>query len=116
MPVRTLTTEFAASDIYTSTITVQGFQRLNVSLRIGSAVSAPAVSAASCKVVLQRLLPGDETANIWRDVQSWSVAAADGMNGGSENITAQPEPETCQYRAGITSFTSGIVNIRLGSS
>ena len=116
MAVRTLTTEFTASGIYTSTLPVQGFQRVNVSLRIGSAVSAPAVSAASCTVVLQRLLPGDESANIWRDVQTWAVTTADGMGGGSENITSQPEPESCQYRAGLSLYTSGIVNIRLGSA
>jgi hypothetical protein len=115
MATNTNTTLIAASQTWTSTLIVHGQGRVNVSIRVGSAVQSPAVSAASMIVTLQRMLFGED---FWRDVQEWSVVSSDGILS-EENITTQPEPETCEYRIGCDAddfYDVGLVNVRLGTS
>jgi len=56
----------------------------------------------------------------WRDVASWTISSTGAGIGGSENITAYPEPETCQYRLGMkneaAAYVAGVAHIRLGTS
>jgi hypothetical protein len=108
--------------MFTSGLKVQGHQRLNVGITIGSNVSSlPAISAYSGIVTLQRRF-GDDVDGLWRDVQDWAILAADGLDGGQENITTQPEPETLEYRIGVksgegdNSAPSGLLYLRLGTS
>ena len=89
--------------VYGSTLTVQAGGRLNVSIKIGpSLIQDPTQSTTSALVHLQRRMKSrsSDDAAIWRDVESWSILAADGLDAGSENITTQPEPETVDYRIG----------------
>jgi len=54
----------------------------------------------------------------WRDVAEWVISSTGAGVGGSESITASPEPETCEYRAGVktSDFTGGDALIRIGTN
>lgn len=115
---------------WTSVIAVQGYQRLNVGIKIGSAVSdilsaasfsatlSGIVSTCSCVFTLQRRMPEEQEDYHWRDVAEWSVLAADGEDASSENITDKPEPETVEYRLGVKTgdYESGTALLRIGTS
>ncbi len=120
MPDRTINTAIVSSPVFTSELVVQGHQRLNVSIRPGTSfVADPTLSVVSAVFTLQRQLPGsDADASIWRDVNSWTVTEAVGIDGQSENITTNGEPETCKYRVGAKAgdWTSGSAFLRLGTS
>ncbi len=120
MSRNTANTLIASSPVWTSELIVQGMQRLNVSIRIGSVDTSTAsivLSTFSGIVRLQRQLFGDD-GGVWRDVQTWAIAAASALDGGSENITTSPEPETCVYRLGCEDgdyYGVGACNVRLGA-
>lgn len=120
MPDKTINTFFGSSPVFTSELIVQGHQRLNASIKIGqSFVADPTASTFSGIITLQRQLPGsDADANVWRDVNSWSIVASDGLDAAQENITANGEPETVKYRLGCktTDFFAGGAFGRLGTS
>ena len=112
----TLNTAITSSPMWTSDLIVQGHQRINVSIRPGTSdVQDPTLSVFSADIRLQRKLPGD---SLYRDVQSWSVVQADGLEGGQEVITASPEPETAIYRLGAAAgeYYAGAGFVRLGTS
>jgi len=123
----------ASDNEWTSAIIVQGHQRLNVGIMVGSQISdilsAAAVSAAisginsffSGVITLQRRMPEETEDYHWRDVSSWTISSASlTSTGGSENITAYPEPETVQYRAGTNkeaaAYVAGNAIVRIGTS
>ena len=120
--INTLINSAAAQ--YCSALTVQAGQRLNISIRPGaSLVSDPTLSVVSAVFVLQRKLSpaNGETVedDLYRDVQSWAVALADLLAGGTtESITSNPEPETCEYRLGVKAneWASGAAFVRLGTN
>lgn len=119
---------------YTSAILVQAGHRLNIGIRVSDAISdilsAATFSAAisginsffSGVIKLQRLMAedidGDEYG--WRDVSEWAISSTAVGLGGSENITALPEPETCQYRAGtgaeVADYVAGVAHVRIGTT
>lgn len=115
---------------FTSVIDVQARQRVNIGIIVGTQISdilsAASFSAAiseltsvfSGTVTLQRKMLEDTADYAWRDVAEWVISSSVGGDGGSENITANPEPETCQYRAGIkeTEFTDGVGLLRIGTN
>ena len=110
--------------MFTSGLIVQGHQRLNIGITVGSFVSAPVISNFSGIVTLQRQFSDDlgVDPDIWRDVQDWDIIAADGLDAAEENITALEEPETVTYRIGVksgegdNSAPSGLLYLRLGTS
>jgi hypothetical protein len=120
MSARTAITLIASSPVFTSEIIVQGMQRLNVSIRMGSVgVSDPVLSTFSGIITLQRQFADESGSGVWRDVQAWTIAAASAMGGGEEVITTSPEPETVTYRIGAKSgeyYSVGAANVRLGTS
>ena len=72
-------------------------------------------------MVLQCLRPEETEDYHWRDVISWTISSASlTSTGGSENITAYPEPETVQYRAGTNkeaaAYVAGNAIVRIGTS
>lgn len=121
---------------FTSVIRVQGHQRLNVGIAVGNIVSdllsiaasagkyySAAVSAMdsvfSGTITLQRRMGEDTSDYLWRDVAEWAINSAAGDDGGSENITTTPEPESCYYRAGVKAaadYTDGVAIVRIGTS
>lgn len=119
-----------SDDNWTSTITVQGHQCLNVGIRVGvdisDILSAASFSATisqvnsifSGTITLQRRMPEEDQDYHWRDVSDWTISSTGAAQGGSENITAYPDPETAQYRAGIKNgdYTAGLAHIRIGTS
>lgn len=119
MSRNTVITLIASSPVWTSELIVQGTQRLNVSIRVGSvAVADPVLSTFSGLITLQRQF-ADDGSGVWRDVQQWAVASTSAMNGSSENITTTPEPETVTYRVGVKSgdfYSVGAANVRLGTA
>lgn len=118
MSFKTVVFSSALSTVFTSEITVQAGQHVNVGIWIGSAVSSPTVSAASATVVLQRRMNYLSSASdglFWRDVQEWAVVAGNGLADNVEMITTLPEPETCEYRLGVTSVDVGPGQLRVGS-
>ena len=123
----------ASDNEWTSVITVQGHQRVNVGIVVGSQISdilsLAVVSAAisgitsffSGVITLQRRMPEETEDFHWRDVSNWTISSASLTDtGGSENITAYPEPETCQYRVGTNkeagAFVAGNAVVRIGTS
>lgn len=121
----TIATPIASSPVYTSTLIVQAYQRLNVGIMIGSVIASAGVPANSVVlstfsgiITLERQMPGDAS-GIWRDVQSWTIASAAGLAGSEEVITVSPEPETVKYRLGTKTgeyYSVGMANVRLGTS
>ncbi len=123
---------FVTSDTeWTSAIVVQGHQRVNVGIVVGDQISdilsaatfSAAISATasvfSGTVTLQRRMPEEDASYHWRDVASWTINSSGGGAGGSENITASPEPESAQYRCGIKAaadYTGGVTHLRVGTS
>ena len=117
---------------WTSGVFVQGHQRLNVGIVIGteisdilsaaafSAVTSVVTSVFSGIITLQRRMPEEDASYHWRTVSSWTIASTGGGVGGSENITAYPEPETAEYRAGVTgdaaAYVGGVAHLRIGTS
>ena len=116
---------------WTSVIVVQGKQRVNVGIVVGTQISdilsaasfsatiSELTSVFSGTVYLQRRMPEEYQDYHWRDVAEWAISSTAGGEGGSENITAYPEPETCQYRLGLKAaadYTGGVCHIRLGTS
>ena len=117
---------------WTSGVFVQGHQRLNVGIRVGTAVSdilsgvsfsaatSVVTSVFSGIITLQRRMPEENASYHWRTVSSWTISSSGTDLGGSENITAYPEPETCEYRAGVTgaaaAYVGGVAHLRLGTS
>ena len=104
---------------FTSTLNVQAYCRLNIGIWVGSLVafSDVVLNSASMILTLQRQLPGDPSI-LWRNVDTWAVALANGQGGNAEEITAQPEPEDCQYRLGLKTaaeYGSGTIYVRLGT-
>lgn len=120
MANNTVITLIASSPVWTSELIVQGMQRLNVSIRMGSvgiSEASIALSTFSGLVTLQRQFHDDD-AGVWRDVQQWAVSAADALAGGTENISANVEPETVTYRLGVKTgdyYGVGAANVRLGA-
>ncbi len=111
---RSVQLAIASDNIYMSVLSVQGYQRVNFGLIVGSidATTGSITSDGSFTgtVTLQRRFADA----YWRDVYSWAVAAS----GNTESITDKPEPESCDYRAGIKTgeYTSGEVVVRIGTS
>jgi len=123
---------------FTSLIRVQAGHRINIGVFVGNSLdflaadSGAVNSTASMSLTLQRKMPGDvigasvaswDTAGIgpggWRDVESWSLLAADGYDASFEIITDKDEPESgTMYRIGtkIDAWESGSVYVRLGTS
>jgi len=121
---------------WTSNIIVQGHQRLNIGIIVGTEISdiVSAVTLASAglsitsyatfasvfsgTIRLQRRMAEEDQDYHWRDVSEWAINSSAAGEGGSENITAYPEPETAEYRAGIKTagYTGGDALIRIGTS
>ena len=115
---------------FTSIIEVQARQRVNIGITVGTQISdilsAAAFSAAiseltsvfSGTVTLQRRMNNETADYEWRDVAEWVIASSGGGEGGSENITVEPEAETVQYRAGTkeTEYTGGVAHLRIGTN
>ena len=108
------TVDAATGSLYTSQLHVQAYQRIDVGIVVGSlstdgSTIVPGGSFTGI-VTLQRLLPGDEKAENWRDVSSWTVA--------TESISDKPQLEPAQYRLGIKAgqHTAGDCVIRLGTA
>lgn len=115
---------------FTSEIVVQAGRRVNIGIVVGTQISdilsAASFSAAisqltsvfSGTVTLQRRMNNETASYEWRDVSEWVINSSGAGIGGSENITAQPEPETVSYRAGIktTDYTGGVGHVRIGTS
>ena len=121
---------------WTSTIAVQGHQRLNIGIVVGEGVSdllshitlasaglsitsyATFDSVFSGTIQLQRRMGEEDQDFQWRDVSEWAISSSAAGEGGSENITVTPEPETVEYRAGVktTEYTGGDALIRIGTS
>lgn len=102
MSHRTILTNIAASNIFTSAITVQGHQRVGVRIIVGSAVSAVgSIISGGSMTMTATLQRSYDNGDYWADVDNWSVA--------TESISAQPEPQTTQYRFGVKigDYTSG---------
>ena len=118
---------------FTSVLTVQAHQRVNVGIMVGSQVSdilsagafsgvypGTAISAifstASMSITLQRQYP--ENTDYWHDVDSWSVTVAQAEASSSENISDKPEPEPMMYRLGVKTggYENGLALVRLGTS
>lgn len=123
---------------WTSALTVQAYQRVNVgifigsqvsdilslyafggSVAVGAAISAP-LSYASMSITLQRRYPEEMGGGdyMWRDVDAWSVTLAETEGASSENISDKSEPEVMEYRLGTKTgaHESGIALVRLGTS
>jgi len=128
---------FVSDFEFTSTITVQAYQTVNIGIMIGSQVSdmlslyggigasvaiGAAISAifstASMSITLQRQYPEEMGGDFWHDVESWSVTVAEGEAACSENISDKQEPETMMYRVGVKTgaYESGLALVRLGTS
>lgn len=116
---------------WTSVIAVQGHQRVNVGIIVGTEISdilsnaafsaaiSEVTSVFSGTVYLQRRMAEEDLDYHWRDVSEWTISSNAGGEGGSENITAYPEPETVQYRLGLKAaadYTGGVCHIRIGTS
>jgi hypothetical protein len=108
--------------VFTSVLDIQGHQHVNIGIQVGSNVSLPAISALSADITLQRHMQ-DDPADVWRDVQTWSILAASALDGGIEDITLKYEPESVEYRIGCktgkfysNAAPSGIATVRLGTS
>ena len=127
---------FAQND-YTSALTIQAYQRINIGILIGSQVSdrisaegglsasvnigaaiTQIMSTASMSITLQRQMREEMGGLYWRDVEAWSVTFAEGEAASSENISDKIEPELCSYRLGVKTggYETGLVLLRLGSS
>jgi len=118
MSKNTINTYIASSPVWTSTLIVQGTQRINVSIRCGSVVADPVLSYFSGIVTLQRQF-GDDALDFWRDVEIWSVTKSEGMAGSIEECTTMPEAETVTYRIGVKTgayYSVGSCNVRLGTT
>lgn len=114
---------------FTSVIVVQGQQHMNIGIRVGSdnsdilsyyAYSMPLSTVASTFsgiITLQRRMKGETQEFEWRDVDTWSIFTTDGTDGSDENTTITPEPETCEYRAGVKTgeYFAGAAIIRIGN-
>ena len=117
---------------YTSAITVQAGHHLNVGIRVSDAISdilSAAVFSATISginsffsgiITLQRRMGTDNADYDWRDVAEWTINSSAVGEGGSENITATPEPETCEYRAGTgldaADYVGGVAHVRIGTT
>jgi hypothetical protein len=115
---------------FTSAITVQAGKRVNIGIVVGTQISdilstatfsttiSQLTSVFSGTVTLQRRMSDETESYHWRDVSSWTISSGGGGIGGSENITANPEPETVEYRAGIktTNYTGGVGHLRIGTN
>jgi len=117
---------------WTSAITVQAGHRVNIGIRVSDAISdilsAAAFSAAisginsffSGIITLQRRMPEENEDYHWRDVAEWTISSAAVGEGGSENITTSPEPETAEYRAGTgkhaDDYVGGVAHVRIGTT
>jgi len=134
----TINTKLNSSPQWTSVLPVQAGHHVNVCILLANSldfVSTPVNSTLSGILTLQRKLMGDtfsadatgdalDVGDVgWRDVSNWSITAADGYGGSSENITASPEPENCFYRLGFKegdNYGLGVANdscyVRLGTS
>jgi len=128
---KAVTALITSAPVFTSALTVQGYQRLNIGIVVGSIVSdmlsleagvaiSAVLSTASCSITLQRQMREEMGSDVWcawHDVEDWSILAADGEAASSENITAFPEPETCRYRIGTKAgaYESGALIVRLGT-
>ena len=121
---------------WTSVIAVQGHQRLNVGIVVGDQISdiVSAVTLASAglsitsyatftsvfsgTITLQRRMAEEDQDYHWRDVSEWVIDSSAAGEGGSESVTAYPDPETTEYRLGIktSDYTAGDALVRLGTS
>ena len=117
---------------FTSIINVQAGRHVNVGIKVGVEISdilsAATFSAAISQltsvfsgiVTLQRRMNNETADYEWRNVEEWTISSSAAGEGGSENITVNPEPETVQYRAGTTSaaaaYVGGVAHIRIGTS
>lgn len=106
------TVDAGTGSLATSELVVQGHQRVNIGIVVGSlggaSVSIIQGGSFTGTIHLQRNM-GDNPLN-WRDVESWTIA--------TESITISPEPETCTYRLFVKAgnYTSGDAVVRLGTS
>lgn len=100
----------ASSPVFTSALTVQGKQRVNITIAIGSLSAGSAVNLGGSFTGTTTLQRSFNNGTTFFDVENWAVA--------TEDISDKPEPETVQYRLGVKSgdFTSGEEVVRLGSS
>ena len=101
-------TVITSAPVFTSTLTIQGKTRTNITIAVGSLSAGSAVNLGGSltgAITLQRSFNNGVT---WHDVNDWSVA--------TEDIADKPEPETVQYRLGTKTgnYTSGEGVIRLG--
>lgn len=121
MPVFTTFTQVASATVdavttslFMSEVTIQGKQRINVTIVTGSIIAATGIisQAGSCTATITAQRTFDGGSN-WLDVDDWIVAS-----GNFEYISDKPEPETCQYRLVVKAgdHTSGDCVCRLGSS
>ena len=115
---------------FTSVINVQAGRRVNIGIIVGTQISdilsAALFSATisqlnsvfSGTITLQRRMPDERADYHWRDVEDWVVNSSGGGEGGLENITSSPEPETVDYRAGVktSDFSGGVAHLRIGTS
>jgi predicted phage gp36 major capsid-like protein len=106
----TIWTELNNSNIWTSSLMVQGTDRVNLTLVVGSVGTAQSVIAGGSftgSVQLHRSF--DNGAN-------WSVIDS-GFTTTEDKRQPEPEPETCLYRAGVPigAWTSGEIACRLGA-
>lgn len=117
---------------WTSGIYVQAGHHLNIGIRVSDAIS-DILSAASFSttisainsffsgiITLQRRMPEENASYHWRDVDEWVISSVAIGEGGSENITISPEPETAEYRAGTgvnaADYVDGVAHVRIGTT
>ncbi len=118
--IRTINVLANAAGVFTSALPVNAYGRFNISIKVGlSFITDPTASTFSGDITLQRQFQdnSDPGASIWRDVQSWSVLAADALGGGVEAVRATREPEGANYRLGIKTgeyYAVGGCFLRLG--
>ena len=105
----TILTQFSQVNDITSTIRTDGRCYLHAMFRVGSAVSAPTISAMSMTIALQAMIPGSD--DLWCDVQTWSVASTESMSG--RDLAYLNVEQMIDYRLKVKSFTSGICQARL---
>lgn len=118
-----------SSPVFTSVITVQAHQRVNVGIVVGSVVSdilsaytgaaiSGVLSTASCSLTLQRQTRENMGTDFWHDVDDWSILKADGEAASKQEISVTPEPETCNYRIGTKAgaWESGALIVRIGTT
>lgn len=109
MPTQTILTSFGASGLYTSTLTAHGAGIVHVQFRVGSAVSAPVISNMSMVMHLLTKMPGSD--DMWIELQTWSVAAAEVMPGRDYSYY-NPE-QSADFKFGCKTYQSGHCQGRL---